>query len=124
VKDHDAASPDVIACASCATLCDPEDSFCRNCGSLLAEQRLPVVRSQSLPEIWRPRVRSAAVKSAAFVAAGTIAEIVVRRAIRRALGRVNGTPEARAAVAAENGVAAKGDYLTDTILVRQTRIRR
>ncbi len=35
--------------------------------------------------MWQPRLRAVAIKGAAFIAAGTLAEVLVRRMARRAL---------------------------------------
>ena len=130
VKDHDNTPLETVVCGRCATLSEPDDNFCRQCGLPLTEQHLPSVRSgQTLPAVWKPRVRGAMVKSAAFVAAGTLAEAVLRRLVRRALGRAS-SGGAVARRGNQEGVVGNGtpsddaDYLTDTILLRHTRIRR
>jgi hypothetical protein len=120
---------ETVLCGRCATVCDPEDNFCRHCGLALREAHLPSVRDgRSLPAVWRPRVPAVVLKGAAFVAAGTLAEVVVRRLVRRALGRA---PAAARAVArrpgrppADDEPADDAQVVSDTLFLRRVRVRR
>ena len=129
VKEHD-TPPETFLCGRCATLCEPEDNFCRSCGLTLTEQYLPTVRNgQSLPAVWQPRVRSAVVKGAAFVAAGTLAEAFLRRLVRRTLARSSGggaqaARDKQDTVSREGGPLEDPQFVDDTLLLRHIRIRR
>ena len=94
----------------------------------LTEQRLPVKSGARLPEVWQPRLRGVAVRSAAFVAAGTIAEILVRRMVRRALAPVTRGSKRKAAradvISLEDGGSNEAHVVSDTLLMRHIRIRR
>ena len=127
----EASSPlETIICGRCATACEAEDNFCRHCGMALQDRPLPSVRQAApLPAVWRPRVPGAVVRGAAFVAAGTIAEALVRRMVRRALGRTAGAraPAARsrrAAVVRPEPMPDDAQVVSDTVLFRRVRIRR
>jgi hypothetical protein len=129
VKEHEHSPPDTVLCGRCATLCDPIDNFCRQCGLALTEQRLPSVRNGSaLPAVWRPPVPAVVVKGAAFVAAGTLAEALLRRFIRRTFGERAPSAPARAnnrdVVAAGDPSGDEGQVMSETLLLRHTRVRR
>jgi hypothetical protein len=77
-----------LRCARCGTSHQLSDDFCRRCGAALRAGRLPVIRDQRsrAPVPWRETV-PVVVRGAAVVAAGTLAEAVLRRLIVRALRR-------------------------------------
>ena len=112
-----------IICGRCATVADADDNFCRHCGMALGVERLPSVRSNAgVPAVWQPRLRGAAIKSAAFIAAGTLAEVLVRRMVRRALAPLTGRPKHTKEVIAPD--AGEPRVESETLLVRHIRIRR
>ena len=112
-----------IICGRCATVGDADDNFCRHCGMALGDARLPSVRnSAGVPAVWQPRLRGVAVKSAAFIAAGTLAEVLGRRMIRRALAPLIGKPKHTKELIASDASAPQVE--SETLLVRHIRIRR
>ena len=112
-----------ILCGRCAAICDLDDRFCRHCGLPLGDERLPSVRrSAGVPAVWQPRLRGAAVKSAAFIAAGTLAEVLVRRMVRRALAPLTGRPKHTKELIAPD--AGEPQVESETLFVRHIRIRR
>jgi hypothetical protein len=79
--------------------------------------------------VWQPPVPVAVVKGAAFVAAGTIAEILVRRMVRSAFNRA---PKATRAPARRRSQVVEMDdplpddtqVVSETMLFRRIRFRR
>ena len=123
--------PETLLCGRCASAYDPEDNFCRQCGAPLHDPQLPSVRGEAgLPAVWRPPLRAVVVKGAAFVAAGTMAEVLIRRLVRGALGRRPGAPQSpvrrEATPATEPDETADGDaeMVSETLLLRRIRFRR
>lgn len=125
--------PETLLCGRCATAYDPEDNFCRHCGLALHERQLPSVRDgQELPAVWQPPLPAAVVKGAAFVAAGTLAEVLMRRllcgALRRSPRPRASRPPARQAkgevVPRENRMPEDAQLVSETLLMRRVRIRR
>lgn len=128
MKDHD-APPESVACGRCAASADSGDNFCRRCGLALTEQRLPsVANSRALPAVWRPPVPAVVVKGAAFIAAGTLAEALLRRLVRRTFGERQPAPPAKLPgngnVASGEMNADEGETLSETLLLRHIRVRR
>ncbi len=129
VNDEDRLPPEILLCGRCATACDPDDHFCRQCGMPLSDLGLPALSNgRHLPVAWQPPVPAFVVKGAAFVAAGTLAELLARRLVRRAFGRAgNGGSRTRRPLA----VARRDDRLpgdeqlvSETMLFRRVRLRR
>ena len=60
-----------------------DDNFCRRCGAAVGA-RLPAVRGQLSPAIWKPQVPRI-VKGAAVMAAGTVGSTSMRRVITNVL---------------------------------------
>ncbi len=120
--------PETLLCGRCANAYDAEDNFCRQCGAPLHDPQLPSVRDEaSLPAVWRPPLRAVVVRGAAFVAAGTMAEMLIRRLVRRALSRRPASPVRREATpATEPDETADGDaeMVSETLLLRRIRFRR
>lgn len=73
---------EVLLCPECGTPYDPADDFCRRCGAPVSDRRLPAVRRNYQPVAWQPPV-PALVQGAAVLAAGTVAEILIRKLIGR-----------------------------------------
>jgi hypothetical protein len=125
VSTEPLSSLETIICGRCATVCDPDDDFCRHCGMALRDAGLPALRNgANVPAVWQPRIRGVAVKGAAFIAVGTLAEMLVRRMVRRALAPLAGKPRpARGRPEMTSSDAAEG-VESETLLLRHIRIRR
>ncbi|MDZ4279089.1 MAG: zinc ribbon domain-containing protein [Dehalococcoidia bacterium] len=117
-----------VSCSHCGKAHRAADNFCRQCGASLREQRLPSVRRKDVPDVWRPRVPGAVVRGAAFVAAGTVAEALVRRFVRGVFkrGAAARVPAKRPKgdVIREGAVPEDGQLISETFLLRRVRIRR
>ena len=123
--------PETLLCGRCVSAYDPEDNFCRQCGAPLHDPQLPSVRDEAgLPAVWRPPLRAVVVRGAVFVAAGTMAEMLIRRLVRGALGRRPQAPQSpvrrEATPATERDETADGDaeLVSETLLLRRIRFRR
>jgi predicted amidophosphoribosyltransferase len=82
-----------LRCPSCDSPHDPGDNFCRRCGSSLNQASslegvtLPAVRHSRYEAVpWRPAL-PVAVRGAAVIAAGTLAEMLLRSLASRLLRR-------------------------------------
>jgi hypothetical protein len=121
---------DVILCGRCETACDSADRFCRQCGLHLHDSTLPSLWDEPKPPAtWSPAPTSLVVRGAAIVAAGTIAEILLRNLVRGMLGPRggNGKEQAGRAVAVvddNNGSLPDTEVVTETFLLRRVRFRR
>lgn len=73
---------EVLLCPECGTPYDSADDFCRRCGAHLSGRKLPAVRRNYQPVAWQPPM-PALVRGAAVLAAGTLAEILIRKLIGR-----------------------------------------
>jgi hypothetical protein len=117
-------SGEAVICGRCAAICDFADNFCRSCGLALQDTTLPSVRESRLPAVWRPPVPVVVVKSAAFIAAGTLAEMFVRRLVRNAFASRREASNAQPP-AVMNGRAREEAHLeSETYLLRRVRVRR
>lgn len=130
-EDGETPPSETLLCGRCAGACDPEDNFCRHCGLSLHEQRLPSVRDgHQVPAVWQPPLPAAVVKGAAFVAAGTLAEMLVRRLVRGALrrrpsaARVPARQPKGEVVPHEDPMPEDTQIVSETLLLRRLRIRR
>jgi len=129
VKENGGLPPfETLICGRCATVCDVDDNFCRRCGMALQDSQLPSVRNgRALPVAWRPRVPAVVMKGAAFIAAGTLAELVIRRAVRRAFGQAGRLPASKARgelAGRDGGLPEETQLLSEMFLLRRVRIRR
>ncbi len=121
----------LLHCARCDTPYDDGDNFCRRCGASLSGSRLPAVRDSYNVVPWQGSV-PALVQGAAVVAAGSLAEMLLRRLVSRALRpRRIGLPAKRAAQAPAPSAAAEDEALpadiqvvSETLLFRRVRLRR
>jgi hypothetical protein len=114
-----------VLCSRCSSACDLNDNFCRTCGlNVRDDDRLPAVRSSALPVVWRPPVPVVVIKSAAFVVAGTIAEVLVRRLVRNALGKGQAASQTNAITKANGRLGDAAEMESETYLLRRVRIRR
>lgn len=125
------------ACPRCDSPHDPEDSYCRRCGAALHAERVPMVPDRHLPAplAWRQTMPVMA-RGAAVVAAGTLAEAILRRLLGLAFRRRTGDSDRQTRLptrrqpekveSAEPAEAAGGDdhVVTETFLFRRVRLRR
>ena len=121
----------LLHCPHCGAPCDDGDNFCRRCGASLDGSRLPAVRDSYDVVPWQSPV-PALVRGAAVVAVGTLAEMLVRRLVGRALrpGRARlpvkraSQEPAPAAVAPDDSLPADTQLVSETLLLRRVRLRR
>ena len=118
----------IIVCDRCQEAGDLDDNFCRHCGfSFLEQSALPSVRSaRLLPAIRPPSVPATVAKGAAFVAASKLAELLVRRMARSVLGggKSPRQPADAELVSKREATPQPSEIVSETVLVRQIRIRR
>lgn len=93
----------------------------------MQDVRLPAVKEGLLPAISRPTLPAVVVKGVTVIAAGAVAEILVRRAVSRAFGRGK-MGERLPARAGKNGKSdvsiPEGTLESETLLMRRVRVRR
>jgi hypothetical protein len=113
-------------CPACSADLSEADNFCRNCGAAVASAQLPAVASKTSVTIWKPQA-SPVVKGAAVMAAGTVGQFLVRRAVS-ALLRDGSRPKKRRAIRVrggqDDGMVDDAQIITETIMMRRVRIRR
>lgn len=131
MNEHREAPLETLLCGRCAQVCDPEDNFCRQCGLPLREQYLPSVREgRALPAVWQPSLPAAVVKGAAYIAAGTLAQRLLRSLLRRAFQRRRQPPRTPArrskgeVVPRQEELPEDVQVVSETFLLRRVRIRR
>ncbi len=111
-------------CPACDFSMDEPDNFCRQCGERLTRSGLPVKRDSASVTLWKPQA-SPVVKGAAVMAAGTIGQFVVRRAIASLIG--GGRKRRRSLFPARggnDGLLDEAQIITETVMLRRVRIRR
>jgi hypothetical protein len=112
------------ACGSCNFTIEEGDNFCRRCGASAAVG-VPAVRSSTSMTVWKPQA-SPIVKGAAVMAAGTIGQFIVRRAIGNLIG--GGSHGRRRSIlpirARGDGLVDEAQIITETVMMRRVRIRR
>jgi hypothetical protein len=139
LMNEDGRSQDnaLLRCPGCDSPHDPEDNYCRRCGAALRVTRVPMVRGEQsyAPVAWRETMPVVA-RGAAVVAAGTLAEAILRRLIGRVLrGRSRpsgGRTRLPARRETEKADVTEGPQLADdgdqviseTFLFRRVRLRR
>jgi hypothetical protein len=114
-------------CPACASALDHGDNFCRRCGSATAPASLPAIRRASSAVVWQPQV-SPVVKGAAVMAAGTLGQFVLRRALGSLLGGGANRQKPRGITVRSprerDGMIDEAQVITETIMMRRVRIRR
>jgi hypothetical protein len=116
---------DASYCSSCGLQLEATDNFCRRCGFAAADHAgLPAVRAQATPSIWKPQV-SPAVKGAAVMAAGTVGQFLLRKAVNGLVNRPQrtGTINIRQPKQ-KDGLVDEAQVITETVMMRRVRIRR
>jgi hypothetical protein len=113
-------------CDNCAAELEVADNFCRHCGSPAVRHEVPAVRSPAALTVWKPNP-SPVVKGAAVMAAGTIGQFLVRRAVTSLLARPDrqrrrsrGLRRSRD----DDGMLDEAQIITETVMMRRVRIRR
>ena len=128
---------ELLRCPSCDGPHDIEDNYCRHCGASLYASRVPMLRDEQSysPVAWRETLPVVA-RGAAVVAAGTLAEAILRRLIGRALrglirpsggqARQSARHRTEKAEVIERPEPAAGDdhVVTETFLFRRVWLRR
>jgi len=123
---------EILLCPACGAPYDPDDDFCRKCGGPLSGRSLPAVRRDYQPAVWQPPV-PLIVQGAAAVAAGTIAEIVIRKLIGRLfrprsllplLRRSNKKQSLELVPQSDDGMEPEAQIESETVVFRQVRLRR
>jgi len=122
---------EVLLCGRCSAPYDPEDNFCRKCGFALHEVGVPAVREGRYePVVWQPSV-APVVKGAAVIAAGTLAELLLRRVVSRMFRPRNLTPfqsdsakRAARVIEREEPVTSDTQIVSETLVLRRMRFRR
>jgi hypothetical protein len=113
-------------CSACTFAIDEADNFCRRCGLAVDETALPVPRGNTSLTVWRPQA-SPVVKGAAVMAAGTIGQFVVRRAISSLVGGTGAKKKRRSLFRSrvrDDGLVDEAQIITETVMMRRVRIRR
>jgi hypothetical protein len=114
-------------CSACTFAVDDADNFCRRCGLAVEDgPSLPVARSSSSMTIWKPQA-SPVVKGAAVMAAGTIGQFVVRRAISSFIGGGDRPKKRRSLFPKrkdDDGLLDEAQIITETVMMKRVRIRR
>jgi len=111
-------------CATCDNVLQPDDNYCRQCGAAQHEAGLPAPRPAMAVTLWRPQA-SPVVKGAAVMAAGTIGQFVVRKALGSLLS--GGSRKRRRLIPAlrrNDGLVDEAQIITETVMMRRVRIRR
>jgi hypothetical protein len=135
-EDGRSQSEALLRCSRCGSSRDPDDSFCRHCGAALHASRIPMVRDERsyAPVPWRETM-PVVVRGAAVVAAGTLAEAVLRRLVARALrGRARPSdrrarpparrqPEKAEVVERPEPTRDDDHVVSETFLFRRVRLR-
>ncbi len=115
----------LTTCTACDFSLDKADNFCRRCGAPVAQASLPARREPASVTLWKPST-SPVVKGAAVMAAGTIGQFVMRRAIGSLIGGA-GKKRRRSVFPVrrkDDGLMDEAQIITETVMLRRIRIRR
>lgn len=118
-----------MRCTVCGSYGSLEDNFCRRCGAAQRNSRLPVRRTVSPPVPWR-RAAPAVAQGAALIAAGVLAEWLLRSTFRRALrlpleafGRPP-RPKTKALASRKPSPTEGAVAVSETVIMRRVVLRR
>ena len=117
---------DDVFCRACGVSMDADDNFCRRCGASAQASALPALRKPAPAAVWRPTV-SPAVRGAAVMAAGTVGQFLLRRAVTGIFGaRETHNPKAIQIrrPRERDGMVDEAQVITETVMMRRVRIRR
>jgi hypothetical protein len=121
---------ELLLCKGCGRPYDPDDRFCRHCGASLSGTNVPAVRPDFQAVVWRPAVPTV-VQGAAAIAAGTLAEIVLKRLVKRLFRPSSLLPALREEPGSrvvsgdrDNGTPPDADIESEAFMVRRVRVRR
>jgi hypothetical protein len=124
---------ELLLCRRCSAPYEPEDEFCRKCGAPLQGSRMPAVRRDYQPTPWRPAVPTV-VGGAAAIAAGTLAEIILRRLVKKIFKPSSLLPTLRNSSKKpakivekeeeEEGMEPEARIESETFVLRRVRMRR
>jgi hypothetical protein len=116
----------VSTCHACESPLEDNDNFCRKCGIAVGHAPLPAVAQKASITIWKPQA-SPVVKGAAVMAAGTVGQFLVRRAVSALIGG-GARPRKHRAIKLRgprnDGMVDDAQIITETIMMRRVRIRR
>jgi hypothetical protein len=127
MTDEPSAKGELLICNRCTRSYDPGDRFCRKCGAPL--NNVPMMHEDFTPDVWRSPMPAIA-RSVAVIAAGTLAELAIRRAIRLVFRPSNFLPVPRrnssavTTTAPSNGNQADSLIEAEAYTVRRVRVRR
>ena len=121
-----------MECRQCGTTHRADDNFCRRCGESLRVTRLPQRAAPTLPDRFRANVKLMAWRGVATMAATTLAQIMVRRAIRQITPSAFRPPARRAArLPAQRPTEQPTEWggyppaeIQEAVVVRRIRFRR
>ncbi|MGD0765658.1 MAG: zinc ribbon domain-containing protein [Dehalococcoidia bacterium] len=121
---------ELILCKRCSSPYDPDDRFCRKCGASLSGANVPAVRPDFQAVVWRPAVPPV-VQGAAAIAAGTLAEFILRRVLKRLFRPRSLLPALRKEPVSsilgrngDDGMQADAEIESEAFMVRRVRVRR
>ncbi len=112
-------------CPSCGAGVGNDDNFCRKCG-IAVRAALPALRQNSVPTAWQPAV-SPVMKGAAVMAAGTVAQFLLRRVVGNVLDAAR--PRKRSPLRItrpreRDGMVDDAQIITEMVMMRRVRVRR
>ena len=119
-----------MRCLTCGSEGTLEDNFCRRCGAAQRNSRLPVKRTAGPPVLWH-RAAPALAQGAALIAAGVVAEWLLRSATRGAVRlpllawKRSQRPKSKAvALRQKDSLPEGGLAISETVIMRRVILRR
>lgn len=116
-------------CPTCASPATLDDNFCSRCGASIRNSRLPVKRAPAQPPALLRQAAPVVVRASALMAAGLVAEWLLRAATKKAVSvpfQARKKAKARAITKREAlPVAEEGEVaVSETLFLRRIIIRR
>ncbi len=112
-----------MRCSRCETTYTIEDNYCRQCGSSLRIQRLPVRQKEALPARLQSNSPTL-MTGATAVAAGAVGQWLMRALVRQVLSGGNGKPRKQLPARRSNGKTGDEYTVTETLVMRKVTLRR